>query len=94
MPEASLEHAARLLDAEHASLAEHVAEARDALGLDGGQLLRDDGSDIGLRPGASRAVLGWHRVRTEEGRHDLDRSFAIEASHDIESRSSVGVSRP
>ena len=40
--EARLEHPTRLLDAEHAALAEDVAEAGDALRLDGRQLLFDD----------------------------------------------------
>ena len=70
--------------AEHAGLAEDVAEPGPALGGHSGELLLDDRPDIGLGPVGPRPELGRHRVCAEEGRHDVDRAFAPEPVRDLD----------
>ena len=79
-PEAGrgLEDPPRLVRAEHAVLAEDVAEPGPAVGGDPGQLLVDDRADVGLGAVGPAAELGRDRVRAEVGRHDLDRPLAAE----------------
>ena len=79
-----LEDPPRLVGAEHALLAEHVAEPRPAVGRDARQLLVDDVPDVGLgavRPGAE---LGRHGVGAEARRDDVDRALPAERVGDLE----------
>ena len=77
-PRGRLEDPPRLVGAEHAALAEDVAEAGPAVGGHAGELLLDDRPDVGLGPIGPRPELGRDRVRAEVGRDDVDRAFLAE----------------
>ena len=69
---------ARVVDLEHAALAEDVADVRDALLGDARQLLVDDAVEVGRGGVRPVAELGRDGVRAEERRHDLDRAFGAQ----------------
>ena len=78
-----LEDAPRLVGAEDAVLAEHIAEAGATVGRDARQLLIEDRADVCLGAFRSGAELDGDRVGAEVRRDDLDRALEPESIREL-----------